>query len=255
MNDYTFGNFLYELRTEKGLSQNDLGKIMGVSNKAVSKWEMGVSKPSHSMLVTLASFFGVTVDELLAGKRNEQKAQEREERDDTVLKSWTDEYRKKKRRGANAVITACLLPVLLFVWIGVIVGINLEDTIIGPIVTMAIFIAEAIDIALIFVFYGSARRLKRMLYAAYPEQTKKITAMISPNRERRPFLKWEKICIITGAAVALVCNGIRMIIRYCAEQNKTVYYIDGVLLLLISLALLLEGIVLILYAIKNRRKK
>ncbi len=72
MNDYNFGNFIYQLRTEKGLSQSQLGDMMGVSNKAVSKWEMGVSKPRPDMLIMLASFFGVTVEELLAGKRNEQ---------------------------------------------------------------------------------------------------------------------------------------------------------------------------------------
>lgn len=256
MNDYNFGNFLYELRIQKGLSQSDLGKIMGVSNKAVSKWEMGVSKPRPDMLVTLSSFFGVTVDELLAGKRNEQNNQEYEERhSETALKSWTDEYKKKKKRGVGAIITACFLPVLLFVVIGVIVGSNSEDKEIGPIITIVIFFMEAIDIALIFVFFGSARRLKRMLYAIYPDQTEQISAMISPKKERRPLSKTEKIFVIMGYSIAFVANLIRVIILACASQNTIIKYIDIALLLFASVAFLMEFIIWTRYAIKNHRKK
>lgn len=44
MNDYKFGNFIYDLRKRSGISQADLAAILGVTNKAVSKWENGVSK-------------------------------------------------------------------------------------------------------------------------------------------------------------------------------------------------------------------
>lgn len=256
MNDYTFGNFLYELRTEKGLSQSELGEIMGVSNKTVSKWEMGVSKPRPAMLVVLASFFCVTVEELLAGERNAKAEQlEHQERDDAVLKLWTGEYRKKKRRGLGAVITALLLPVLLFVYVGVTVAINLDDTVVGPVVLMLSLFAEAIDIALIFVFYGSARRLKRMLYAAYPEQSEKIKSIISPKMERVPMRKWEQICIITGASITLVCYILRIIIRYHVEKTAIWIAVDMWALLLASLALILEGVVLLHYCFRCRRKK
>ena len=43
MHDYDFGERLYRLRREKGLTQADLGTLLGVSSKAVSKWENGVS--------------------------------------------------------------------------------------------------------------------------------------------------------------------------------------------------------------------
>ena len=38
MRDYRFGNFPQELRMRRGLSQYQLGMLVGVSNKAVSKW-------------------------------------------------------------------------------------------------------------------------------------------------------------------------------------------------------------------------
>lgn len=256
MNDYTFGNFLYELRTEKGLSQSELGEIMGVSNKAVSKWEMGVSKPRPAMLVVLASFFCVTVEELLAGERNAKgEQQENQERDDAVLKLWAGEYRKKKIRGLVAAITAILLPVLLLVYVGVMVETNLVYMSVFSIGIVTIFFAEAIDIVLIFVFYGSARRLKRILYAAYPEQSEKIKSIISPKREKVPMRKWEQICLITSSSVVLVCYVLRMIIRYHVEKTAVWISVDILALLFASLGLIFEGVILIIYSIRSRRKK
>ncbi len=68
MND--FGEFLYTLRKEKGMTQAELARELGVTNKAVSKWETGEAMPETSLLLSISRIFGVTVDELLAGKRN-----------------------------------------------------------------------------------------------------------------------------------------------------------------------------------------
>ena len=45
MRDYSFGNYISTLRERMGLSQYQLGVLVGVSDKAVSKWENGASKP------------------------------------------------------------------------------------------------------------------------------------------------------------------------------------------------------------------
>ncbi|MDE6302688.1 MAG: helix-turn-helix domain-containing protein [Clostridia bacterium] len=70
MND--FGEFLYKLRKEKGMTQAELADELGITNKAVSKWETGESMPETSQLLPLSRIFGVTVDELLSGKRAEK---------------------------------------------------------------------------------------------------------------------------------------------------------------------------------------
>lgn len=77
MKDYSFGNFLSELRERSGLSQYQLGSLVGVSNKAVSKWENGLARPNSRVLPKLSSVLGVTADELLACKYN--TSTEREE--------------------------------------------------------------------------------------------------------------------------------------------------------------------------------
>lgn len=42
MNDYEFGNYIYRLRSMSKMSQSELASKIGVTNKAVSKWEVGV---------------------------------------------------------------------------------------------------------------------------------------------------------------------------------------------------------------------
>ena len=53
------------------MTQQELADLLGITNKAVSKWETGEAFPETAQLVPLADVFGVTVDELLRGKRGE----------------------------------------------------------------------------------------------------------------------------------------------------------------------------------------
>ena len=53
MNDYRFGNKIYELRKKKHLTQEDLAILLDISDKAVSKWENGTSKPTIENLKKL----------------------------------------------------------------------------------------------------------------------------------------------------------------------------------------------------------
>ena len=64
-----FGERLNELRTEKGLSRNDLAKRLNVSVRSVSYWESGERECSFDMLVKIADLFETSVDFLLG--RNE----------------------------------------------------------------------------------------------------------------------------------------------------------------------------------------
>ena len=66
MNDYLFGNQLFALRKKAGLSQQQVASAVGVSNKAVSKWENGKTKPSTNALRKLSSLFHVPIETLLS---------------------------------------------------------------------------------------------------------------------------------------------------------------------------------------------
>ena len=75
MNDYKFGNYIFELRKKAGLSQSELAAEVGVTNKAVSKWEVGKTKPSVDTIRKLAALFQISVDELLEKRESENKAE------------------------------------------------------------------------------------------------------------------------------------------------------------------------------------
>ncbi len=64
-----FGAFLVQLRKEKGLTQKELAEKLYVSDKAVSKWERALSLPDITLLQPMAEYLGVTVTELLSGRR------------------------------------------------------------------------------------------------------------------------------------------------------------------------------------------
>lgn len=61
----TLGRMIAQLRKEKGLTQLELAQLMGVTDKAVSKWERDLSYPDIATLPHLANVLGVSIDELL----------------------------------------------------------------------------------------------------------------------------------------------------------------------------------------------
>ena len=63
------GENIASFRKKKGLTQDELAKIVNVSNQAVSKWEAGKCYPDIELLPELSHLFGVTIDELLVGER------------------------------------------------------------------------------------------------------------------------------------------------------------------------------------------
>lgn len=68
MNNQSLGTMIRALRTERGMTQPDLARQRGVTDKAVSRWERDLSIPDVSSLPRLAGLLGVSVEELLQAK-------------------------------------------------------------------------------------------------------------------------------------------------------------------------------------------
>jgi transcriptional regulator with XRE-family HTH domain len=88
------GSKLQELRKNKGLSQEELAEILGVSRQSVSKWELDVAYPETEKIIKLAAFYEVTIDSLLIPEKVEkQKCDE----DVIVIRKLHYEYKSKKK--------------------------------------------------------------------------------------------------------------------------------------------------------------
>ena len=102
-----FNNKLYELRKQKGFSQEELANRLNVSRQTVSKWEVGDSTPDMEKLVAMSDLFGISLDELVLDKSPEpapvvQSAKSElysEIKTDIKEKVLTDKNKKKVRKG------------------------------------------------------------------------------------------------------------------------------------------------------------
>lgn len=75
-------NRLYELRKKHNLSQEELAEKLGVSRQAVSKWERSEASPDTDNLIALAKIYGLSLDELVFGTKQEEKINEPNEPQD-----------------------------------------------------------------------------------------------------------------------------------------------------------------------------
>lgn len=74
MDQKQIGLLFKELRKKKSLTQVQLGELLKVSNRTISRWETGNNLPDHSILPELATLYVVSIDDLLAGEsRNENR--------------------------------------------------------------------------------------------------------------------------------------------------------------------------------------
>lgn len=79
MKDLTMGGFIAAKRQEKGLTQLELGERMGVTDKAVSKWERDISCPDIASIPRLAEELGVSLEELMRVNAAAPKAERKKD--------------------------------------------------------------------------------------------------------------------------------------------------------------------------------
>lgn len=103
-----FNNKLYELRKQKGFSQEELANRLNVSRQTVSKWEVGDSTPDMEKLVAISDLFGISLDELVLDKTPEpaqtiveQVPAKSELYSDIKEHILTDDNKKKVKKGTR----------------------------------------------------------------------------------------------------------------------------------------------------------
>ena len=125
---------LYRLRRERGLSQEGLGELVGVSRQAVSRWETGAAVPGRDSLLALSRLFGVSVEELvspaeLAAPPAEKpgKTEEGGELPEPEADSRRPGEGSRRRKAAIGIAAAGALLLLVLLCVGVWLGREEED--------------------------------------------------------------------------------------------------------------------------------
>ena len=186
MNDYRFGNFICKLRTEKGLSQSELGEMLGVSNKAVSKWENGSAKPNTSLIPKIAKIFDITVEELFACERIEKN-----DEIEKIQKYLSSQRKKFAVLFSIALSISCVLPFLIAEFFCVLVGFDIPYGILGALGLVAYIFSFVISITALIIFYGVFRTIpspSEHVYSKGLKRAVKIGILVSLISFARSFL-------------------------------------------------------------------
>ena len=98
MNQEKIGKFILELRKEKNMTQQELADKIGVTDRAISKWENGRGMPDLSLMKPLCQELGISINELISGEKIDKKEYSIKEK---APKSFQEEFHKGKRKNGE----------------------------------------------------------------------------------------------------------------------------------------------------------
>lgn len=122
INKEKFGVFVAQLRKEQGMTQKELAQKVYVSDKAVSKWERGLSMPDITLLIPLSQALGITVTELLECQRLQQMPMDSGKVEELMHKviTYSEEtpIERQRRRRQEAVLFGVSLVIVALELLG-----------------------------------------------------------------------------------------------------------------------------------------
>ena len=95
MDQLQTGKFIANCRKQKNLTQIQLAEKLGITDKAVSKWERGVAMPDSSIMLELCDILGISVNELLSGEKNGME--NNNQRNEHLLLDMAKELERKNK--------------------------------------------------------------------------------------------------------------------------------------------------------------
>ncbi len=95
MNQIKIGRFIAECRKKANLTQLQLSEKLGITDKAISKWERGVAMPDTSIMLELCDILGISVNELLNGEKIDME--KNNQKNEQILLEMAKELEKKNK--------------------------------------------------------------------------------------------------------------------------------------------------------------
>ena len=147
MDTKKIGIFLKDLRNEKGMTQEQLGEKIGVSNKTISRWETGKYMPPIDCLNMLSDIYNISINEILGGERasGDEFTKIAEENITVTLKGLEKNYQTFKK------IMMCILALTTVLTIIIIILLpmnTVRDFIVMVLVIAVAFIANTLNLTL-----------------------------------------------------------------------------------------------------------
>ena len=112
MNQEKIGRFIAELRKEKKMTQINLANKLGITDRAISKWENGRGLPDLSLLTPLCEILDVSINELLSGSRLDKKDYQ-EKLEENIIN--TIDYTNKKIKKTKKIFVIILSVIIMFI--------------------------------------------------------------------------------------------------------------------------------------------
>ncbi len=126
MDQIKIGKFISDLRKEKGLTQAQLSEKLGITDRAVSKWETGRSMPDASIMLELCEILGISVNELLSGEVLEMNSYN-EKVEKNLLEIVKQKEEADKRLLKMEIVIGLLISIVFFVLIFIASFAEMED--------------------------------------------------------------------------------------------------------------------------------
>lgn len=115
MDQIKIGKFLKTLRSEKGLTQEQLAEQLNVSGRTVSRWETGSNMPDISTLVELAEFYQITIPEIIDGERKSENMNNEAKDTAMALSDYVEAINQKLKRRILLLTIGALFGMALFI--------------------------------------------------------------------------------------------------------------------------------------------
>ena len=125
MDQKKIGAFLKELRKEKQLTQEQLAEILGVTNRSISRWENGINMPDFDLVIEIANYYDVSIEEILDGERKKEMVDRETEE---MLLKVADYENSEKKRFSGRVCGLFIAAIAAFVLYSVLEMMGLAET-------------------------------------------------------------------------------------------------------------------------------
>lgn len=197
MDQIKIGKFISNKRKEKNITQSELAELLGITDRAISKWENGICMPDASNILELCDILNITINDLFSGevvdmKENEKKLEEH------LLEMTRAKEQRDKELLTIEIFIGIIVSVTMFTCIFIASFVQMENwlkivLIIIGVVPFAVGITYAIRIEQVAGYYECntchykyVPTYKSVLFAKHINRTRK---MICPKCGKKT---WQK---------------------------------------------------------------